>query len=129
MSYYHFRLDASEPGTVYAKEFEDAEEVQYKIALDDSFPDEMCDLPTTITPPGMFADRQQYLFDNIRQFCSTEEAEPIVDCPQKHKTKGRKPLSKRKKNEKCQRKCSHCHELGHTKTVRGKTTCPKLLQY
>ena len=134
--YYHFRLDASEPGTLFAKEYEDSEEIQYKIALSDDFLDAILELPTEITPPGMSADRQQYLFDNIRQFCATEEAANLTCpglardecCPPKRMRKEGLPPSKRKKNAKSQRKCSHCRELGHTKTVRGKITCPKLLQ-
>ncbi len=80
LTYHHFRLDASEPGTVFAKEYEDTEEIQYKIALGDDFLDTVHELPSIITPPGMSVDRQQYLFDNIRQFCATEEAANLT-CP------------------------------------------------
>ena len=128
-NYHHFRLDVSEPGTVFAKEYNDSEEIQYTIALSDNFPDSMQELPTEITPPGMSVDRRQYLFDNIRQFCATAEAAeltcPAISHPSKRKKKGDLPPSKRKKTS--QRKCSHCHEPGHTKTIRGKVTCPKLL--
>lgn len=73
-SYQHYLLNGSEPGIVYAKEFENSDEVKFMIALSDCLPDEIHDLPNTNTPPGRSADRQLYLFDNIRQFCSTEEA-------------------------------------------------------
>ena len=38
------------------------------------------ELPSVITPSGMSLERQQYLYDKIRQFCSTEKAAELT-CP------------------------------------------------
>ena len=133
--YHHFRLDASEPGTVFAKEFANSDEIQYRIALSDDVPS--CELPTEITPSGMSVERRQYLFDNIRQYCSTEEAANLT-CPAPNTSQEVSPSHKRKRKEKknptetlpkrkkTERKCAHCRKTGRTKTVRGKITCPDL---
>ena len=136
LKYHHFRTDASVPGTVFAREYEDSKEIEHKIVLDDDLPDSIHELPPIITPPGMSVVRKQYLFDHIRQYCPTEEAANLT-CPALATDEG--PSTKRRKKEKSlpakqgkasksKRKCSHCREIGHTKTVRGKVTCPKLLQ-
>ena len=44
----------------------------------------------------MFIDRKKYLFDNIRQFCSTEES-AILTCPEPARGEG--PPTKRKKGK------------------------------
>ena len=53
-------------------------------------------LPPKVTVPGMFIDRKKYLFDNIRQFCSTEES-AILTCPEPARGEG--PPTKRKKGK------------------------------
>jgi hypothetical protein len=144
LKYHHFRLDTSELGTVFTKEYEDSNEIEFNILRCEP-DDSVNDLPSTITPPGMSADRQQYLFDNIRQYCPNDTAanltcplparEEIENPQSKRRKKGKESSkgkdktisSKGKKNSKSQRKCSNCHKTGHTKTVRGKITCPELL--
>ena len=37
-------------------------------------------MPPTITPAGMSAERQHYLYEKIRPFCSSEEAAALT-CP------------------------------------------------
>lgn len=134
--YHHFTLDASEPGTVFAKEFAHSDEIQYKIALSDHVPSG--ELPTEIIPLGMSAERLQYLFDNIRRYCSTDEAAKLTcpapnttqeeSCsPKRRKKESKRPCKSPPKCKKTERKCGHCRKTGHTKTVRGKITCPDLL--
>ena len=49
-----------------------------------------------------------------------------LTCPQPHIPSVAENISNTKK-QKSQRKCSHCRQSGHTKTVRGVITCPQLL--
>ena len=55
--YHHFRFDVSEPGIVFAKEFNNTEEVKYKLTLQDDWPEIHHQLPPSITPTGMSHER------------------------------------------------------------------------
>jgi len=124
LKYHHIRFDISAPGMCFAKEYADTDEVTYKLALDGELPD-TCQMPVPITPPGMSSERQLYLYEKIREFCSSDEAADLT-CP--------KPASvveecaPAKRSQKSTRLCSYCRKPGHTKTVRGKISCPDLLK-
>lgn len=106
-------------------------------------------LPLPGRLPGQFSDEKalllpshmskRYVYRQYKQVC--EESRDIPASRRKFEDlwngllphiSSMKPKtdlpSKLKKNAKSQRKCSHCRELGHTKTVRGKIACPRLLQ-
>ncbi len=127
-TYHHFRFDQRFPELVFARSLADSPEEAIKIAHAKNACD---DLPTEISPKGMDLSRQWYLYDEIRQFCSSPEAAQLT-CP---RPKDPKPSTAAKQNAqpsdsttgKRKRTCSHCHEEGHTKTKRGKIACPKLL--
>lgn len=127
LQYHHFRFDATTPGIVFSKEYEHTAEVQYKLTLDNSANLALNQLPGTITPSGMSPERQRYLFEKIRPFCSAEGAD--ITCPrpiieQDSCSESTAPTVKKKQTT---RLCSHCRKPGHTKTVRGKITCPDFL--
>ena len=115
----HFRVDASVPNKTY----EESEELEYEICSGDGS-SKLSEMPTVINPFGMSQERKQYLCDKIRQFCPSE-ASANLTCPKPNMTISQMfPITEHKKT----RKCSHCRQSGHTKTVRGIVTCPELLK-
>ena len=116
--YHHFRFDCTALGVVFVKEHAEADEMAVTINSDSTtIPLEM---PLIITPVGMSRERQAYLYEKIRPFCSSDTANLTCPKPQTDKTTTQaKPKSNRK--------CSHCRQTGHTKTNRGVITCPQLL--
>jgi hypothetical protein len=124
-SYYHFRFDMGHPGTVFVREFVDAEEKEVKIIKPDIIIDQN-GLPSEIIPSGLSEERKQYLFEHIRQFC--DERYKDVTCPEPRGKKRPHPDNGETSGNKSKRLCSHCRQPGHTKTRKGVTTCPVLLQ-
>ena len=82
-------------------------------------------LPECIIHPGLSLDRQTYLYEQIRVFCEPKYAD--VTCPMPTSSRPEASTGTVVPPSKRIRPCSHCKQPGHTKTVRGKTTCPKLL--
>ena len=122
--YHHFKSSHEKPGIVELKEFSESstEEANILKAIVSGH-----QMPEVIHPLGISPDRQKYLYDEIRKFCEPEFAD--VTCPRPDS-----PLSDagHSSNEPVQqpakraRLCSHCRGSGHTKTVKGKVTCPQL---
>ena len=122
--YHHFRFEESSPGVVFVRALASDQETQVRISPACTT---FSGLPAEMVPKGLDITRQWYLYNEIRQFCSSPEAANLT-CPlpsaQPSSTifpEEPQTTSKRK------RACSHCHQEGHTKTKRGKITCPKLL--
>ena len=127
--YHHFTLSCDKLGIVQLNEYPhssteevDIQKTGVSITLQD--------MPEIIPPPGIPMDRQVYLYEQIRMFCEPQYAE--VTCP--------RPVLNNRTNEsvpnapesdsppvKRARLCNHCRLPGHTKSVRGKITCPQLL--
>ena len=131
LKYHYFRFDVSELGFVFAKEFSCTEEVEYKLTSIDEYSD-LGQMPAQITPPGMSHERSVYLYEKIRCFCSPEGAD--LTCPNPFQLNVEDtvdeqalPPTKKKKTARV-RHCSNCHSEGHTRSVRGKITCPELLK-
>ena len=123
--YHHFRVDKSAPGIVMMREYVNAEETQYTIVKNEETVD---DLPSVIR---MSIGRQLYLYEKIRRYCTSEE-DATLTCPfptivgsaqSQVSTKIKSP-----KMSKGSRLCSYCRKPGHTKTVKGKITCPELMK-
>ena len=126
--YHHFRVDKSAPGIVMMREYVNAEETQYTIVKNEKTVD---DLPSVVIPTGMSIERQLYLYEKIRRYCTSEE-DATFTCPfptivgsaqSQVSTKIKSP-----KMSKGSRLCSYCCKPGHTKTVKGKITCPELMK-
>ena len=74
-SYHHFRFVASEPGVVYARNHSDTPKVKVNLLRGPWSPD-VNEYPI---PKGLSAERQWYLFENIRVFCPEDDMD--VTCP------------------------------------------------
>ena len=108
----HFRFASSSPGTVFAKQYSDSQEVSFKLLTDTRWVPSSLDLPEEIDRPGLSRDRQQYLYEKIREFCSEEQQDRV--CPQPtaplpDEESSGEPSSKR------QRLCGICRLPGHTR--------------
>ena len=75
----HFRFNAAFPGYVFVKESSDGEERLIKLVKDITWKPSLSNLPDIIPPPGLTLERQWYLHQKIREFCS-ENTKDIV-CP------------------------------------------------
>ena len=125
LRYHHFWFDSSFPGKGFVKKHSKACEDVIKIISDLSRLD-VRTMPDVITPSGMSFDRQVYLYEKIRPFCAGVSAAELT-CPAPLGCPELPAPCAVEGNPKKTRKCSHCHQPGHTKTVRGVTTCPELL--
>ena len=76
--YHHFRLSSETPGIVYLKLNADSNEEEVEI-LKNSWEPLPHDMPSRLQPKGLSDERQWYLFDQVRQFCS-EDWKDLV-CP------------------------------------------------
>ena len=128
--YHHFRVDKTAPGVVMMREYVNTDETKFTIVKRTETVLRADDLPPVVTPTGMSAERQLYLYEKIRRYCASER-DANLTCPfpttvgsiqSQAVTKVRTTQSK-----KSTRLCSHCRMPGHTKTVRGVISCPKLI--
>lgn len=80
-SYHHFLVSKEEPGVVTVKEYADSKELKINIFKKDVAVSSLRgQRPPAIQPRGLDPARQWYLYDNIRQFCSSNLAKDIT-CP------------------------------------------------
>ena len=122
--YHHFYFDSSAHGVVTVKEHSKTSEKVIEITNLREF--DTTKMPEVIKPPGISFDRQKYLFEKIRPFCSSELASELT-CPQPQMMSVATAVEGHVQPSKSKRKCSHCRQIGHTKTVCGVITCPQLL--
>ena len=134
--YHHFRFDHKFPGKVFVQELVNSPELEITILstiIDPRI------LPEELVPKGMDINRRWYLFEEVAKFCSSPETANIT-CPRPEQPKpssiarsqDKDPvtasgLANQVKVVKRKRTCSHCHCEGHTKTKKGKITCPQLI--
>ena len=76
---HHFCFDSNSPGTVYVKERSSDSERQITLTKDTSWHPSANNLPDVIVPPGLSLERQWYLHDKIREFCSDATKDDV--CP------------------------------------------------
>ncbi|XP_066918891.1 uncharacterized protein [Clytia hemisphaerica] len=75
LEYHHFRMSSDEPGFVYcSKTFDD---LPTKICIVEDFRKVSHDLPSVVEPKGFSRQRKEYLYTDIREFC-TEETKNIT---------------------------------------------------
>ena len=78
---HHFRFVSSEPGVVYYKRHSDEEEVKFNFLKRTApWSADPTEYPVQITPKGLSAERQWYLYDQICEFCPEEDQN--ITCPE-----------------------------------------------
>ena len=77
--YHHFHFGTSSPGVVKLRLHSGAAEEEQRLLKDPKWKPKATDLPRLIQPTGLSLERQQYLFERIRDFCR-EDARDLV-CP------------------------------------------------
>lgn len=75
---HHFRMSSSHPGVVFTKEHSDSTEKQFTM-LKEPWSPESNEFPEIVPPRGLNAERQWYLFEQIRPFCDKEDKD--ITCP------------------------------------------------
>ena len=78
--FHHFRFALDEPGIVYYKAFVNSEEYK-KNLLKKATILPPSDLPAKVTPNGLDAERQSYLFKEIRRFCKPGTEDLVAPSP------------------------------------------------
>ena len=77
---HHFRMSSSQPGFIFIKEHSDTAEVKFSMLKEPWSPDKD-DLPEVIPPRGLSAERQWYLYEQIRPFCPDEDKDTTCPMP------------------------------------------------
>ena len=124
-SYHPFRFSHTSPGVVFVREFAGSEERTVTILKSGRMPAKDA-LPPVLIPSGLSPERERYLYEQIRPFCQLEYRD--VTCPVPSGYQNVEAQQERDGAPKAKRLCSHCRLPGHTKTKKGKVTCPQLLQ-
>ena len=120
---HHFIFTTTSRGKVTLKEFNDSEEVKFKMLKDDWSPS-ATDLPPVVTHSGLPAERQWYLFDSIREYCPEtcrDDVCPLPSVPRLRQSAPPSPVMSITDMEppllpppsKRARTCSVCGEVGH----------------
>ncbi|CAB4025635.1 Hypothetical predicted protein [Paramuricea clavata] len=78
--FHHFRFALDEPGIVYYKAFVTSEEQKMNL-LKKATILPPSDLPAKFMPNGLDAERQKYLFKEIRQFCKPGTEDRVAPSP------------------------------------------------
>ena len=78
--YHHFQFSAGHPGSVFVKASSDDTEKEINLLSDKSWRPSQHNLPPVIDPPGLSLERQWYLYNKIREFCSEDTRDMM--CPQ-----------------------------------------------
>ena len=121
-SLHHFHFDSSQPGFVHVQAFSTTSKVQHTILIDKNRMPDKTELPNLITPVGLSTDRQWYLYNKIREYCSDTTKDLV--CP--YPGPGEHPPSPSlcslappsphppaSSSTGKRRACSHCGEEGH----------------
>ena len=76
---HQFRFSVAKRGVVFVKELSTATEREIRLVRDDSWKPSPHELPVVVVPNGLSAERKQYLYDKIREFCPDEKKDTV--CP------------------------------------------------
>ncbi len=124
--YHVFRFSASTPGIVFLKNTSDPNEpeVAYNILSKDY---SATVLPSIVPPSRLSLERQWYLYNSIRQYCTPETRDltcplPAVSAPVPPVQPPQIPLEQQEDNTssppvKRPRRCGRCKEHGHNRAT------------
>lgn len=79
--YQHFRFDSEQPGIVFCREFQESDEVAYNLLKNRSSLPPKDILPAKLVPAGLKPERKEYLFKEIREFCSPGTEDLVAPKP------------------------------------------------
>ena len=77
---HHLTFFHLKPGTATVKDSVTSPEREINLLQDYTWKPRQTDRPPVIPPPGLSLERQQYLFDKIREFCPTDCRDLV--CPE-----------------------------------------------
>ena len=80
---HHFQFSATHPGCVFVKTSSDDVERCIQLLKDPAWRPTASNLPPVIIPQGLSLERQWYLYDKIREFCSDETKDLVCPKPKK----------------------------------------------
>ena len=86
--YHHFEFSSSRPGIVTVKEQSNSESLSIPLLKHDWSPS-VSELPDVVAPKTFSAERQWYLHDMIRPFCTEESRDITCPVPRVPKVVGR----------------------------------------
>ena len=117
ITYHHFRADKESPGMVFAKEYCNSLEKEFRllkkrVAIDSSMPSE---LPRK----GLDAMKEWYLYQAIPLCYDNKD----ITCPKPTVPKPEITIAEHVDKT---RKCSYCNETGHEKSRNGEILCPMM---
>ena len=78
---HHFRFTHTSPGVVYVKKSKSDPEKSITLLSTPSWCPSCHELPNMITPPGLSIERQWYLYEKIREFCSVDSQDLVCPMP------------------------------------------------
>lgn len=78
--FHHFRMSEESPGVVFVKAYRSSAEKPINILKKGQQLPNVDTLPSVITPKGLDAARQWYLYDEIRPFCR-DTSDSLQSCP------------------------------------------------
>ena len=118
LSYQVFHISSCQPGRVSLQKYSSSPKESVSILRDLDIP--IGELPDEIPLNGLSIERQWYLYEQIREFCTTVEAADTT-CPKPSLPKPNSSSStevqttEAETNKKQQRLCSVCRRPGHNK--------------
>ena len=113
-----YRFSADMTGYVFVKKYSDSEEHQIKLLMDESWAPHTAVMPEEIAKPGLSLERQEYLYEKIREFCPDQEKDRL--CPKPVNVCAEDDTPPPSPSRKRQRLCGICRQPGHTRR-----TCPE----
>lgn len=118
--YHHFRFTIDSPGVVFVKEFSDSDEIAVNLLKDEPWVPNSRQLQTRYTGLDSL-ERQQYLFEKVREFCPSDVQDRVYPKPPNVPSYSTVAAEERTTpSPKRQRLCGICCKPCHTRR-----TCPE----
>ncbi len=126
----HLTFSSSRPGVVYTRESADTvTEAHHNLLKEGATFDDHSELPDVITPVGLSAQRQWYLYEKIREFCPAADRDVTCPLPSVPKPTSRQgtpelpsPTQSPPPPAKRPRHCARCKQPGHNSRTCSSST-------